>query len=991
MSVPGEPHPRFKLALKGSHVLWGVLFYALLLPGLAITLRHIPISQRTTLDNSAIEHLEGNCYVYSTALPGGDSNEFPYHSRLRLYENNKRLGPSHNTHKDIIQNGEGGFSHWHDAVYFSTEDNTDPRVNGRKYAIKHPLNVSRWWGIGLLGLAVLLLPRHVRHVTDLYENSEVPRNFVDRPRQILSVIVLVLLASVVISRMGVCSPISQERRLNPKEIRPVKGNCYSVYCKFLGGDSPENPSRSLLRVYENGVELQGSHCVHESIATQGQGRFSHWGQMLFFSATDNTDPVTNGRDYVLKGPWLPSLSTVYWLLGGLLILNLSRLPGFWSKFQSLSTSTHCIWILIIAAFYCGMLAIQHWNSVIPNSIKGLPFNDANGWMVFSEEFSVGERWDYVWDGWGLRRPFHYVFTGSVLAVTGPSIDVVRGLHLFMLIAAAGLRLDLLRRIVPFPVALAVSVMAVFQLDTITLALTTLSETLGNFLNVLSLWTLVWATQRAGHRAEQEQSSEQSTSLLQITWPFVLSGMFFSLANLTRTLTLASLSTIPVVLVLLAFRFPKVSGRWKHAWRCSLGFVVGAVLALAPWVIRNKVIYDVVCITDNSAEMLYAATTPQYGTWEPEVSQLGANAKNLTEKYRIYKAGISENLKNHTWWYVGHVTEDLYKGLHNFAPPRSLLWALLVLFVLQSVQTTGLRKQFHPRSLLVYASVCGLLLYAPATWIAFSVLIAMLGSILLRHPVSILSAVLGASWGALALIACNRDPRLSSSLFWISHAIVGWGFLSLLSVMYSGSGTEVNSWFNKENVVTDKPSRLGRGAIYLATGFLLLWGTGLGLAVYRNMTAGERPPIELSKSESERWLATFFTRAEAEPYREIRDSLDVLPIYHLRSKTVAVKEGEIIDFGYNAFGRTAVPSTIFYGSNKSGSYFYFPGDFRFHHDNCLVIGTRLHGLRFEVIGIVDGGVNQPVESLKLPPMEYVEKHVRFIQKRLEENRLKQDQK
>ena len=54
-------------------------------------------------------------------------------SNLELRENGLLLGPAHSVHADIRSQGHGRFSHWYNALYFSTSDGTDPRVNGRAY------------------------------------------------------------------------------------------------------------------------------------------------------------------------------------------------------------------------------------------------------------------------------------------------------------------------------------------------------------------------------------------------------------------------------------------------------------------------------------------------------------------------------------------------------------------------------------------------------------------------------------------------------------------------------------------------------------------------------------------------------------------------------------------------------------------------------------------------------------------------------------------
>ncbi|MGH8511113.1 MAG: fibronectin type III domain-containing protein, partial [Gammaproteobacteria bacterium] len=59
-------------------------------------------------------------------------------------------------------------------------------------------------------------------------------------------------------------------------------------------------TRSLLRLFENSLELGPAHTLHVDIRNLGLGRFSHWTgarEALRFAASNNTDPRTNGRSY----------------------------------------------------------------------------------------------------------------------------------------------------------------------------------------------------------------------------------------------------------------------------------------------------------------------------------------------------------------------------------------------------------------------------------------------------------------------------------------------------------------------------------------------------------------------------------------------------------------------------------------------------------------------------------------------------------------------
>lgn len=59
-------------------------------------------------------------------------------------------------------------------------------------------------------------------------------------------------------------------------------------------------SWSPLVVYEDGQPLGPPHAPHDTIRTQGAGRYSHWGQWLHMSTSDNQDPT--GRLYSYSIP-----------------------------------------------------------------------------------------------------------------------------------------------------------------------------------------------------------------------------------------------------------------------------------------------------------------------------------------------------------------------------------------------------------------------------------------------------------------------------------------------------------------------------------------------------------------------------------------------------------------------------------------------------------------------------------------------------------------
>lgn len=81
----------------------------------------------------------------------------------------------------------------------------------------------------------------------------------------------------------------------------TKGYKESSYAYYVDipevGDSESQPTASTLKLFENGKEIGPAHALHRDIRNIGGGRFSHWGTSLYFSASDNTNPLTNGRVY----------------------------------------------------------------------------------------------------------------------------------------------------------------------------------------------------------------------------------------------------------------------------------------------------------------------------------------------------------------------------------------------------------------------------------------------------------------------------------------------------------------------------------------------------------------------------------------------------------------------------------------------------------------------------------------------------------------------
>ena len=93
--------------------------------------RRVPLSQ--------IQPESGCAFTARTYQPRLSAHVGP--SRARVLEDGRPLaGPANALHDDIRQTGQGRFSFWHNVVYFAASDNSDPRTNGREYAIEYSVD-----------------------------------------------------------------------------------------------------------------------------------------------------------------------------------------------------------------------------------------------------------------------------------------------------------------------------------------------------------------------------------------------------------------------------------------------------------------------------------------------------------------------------------------------------------------------------------------------------------------------------------------------------------------------------------------------------------------------------------------------------------------------------------------------------------------------------------------------------------------------------------
>ena len=87
------------------------------------------------------------------------------------------------------------------------------------------------------------------------------------------------------------------------------GSCFAFALETVElWDDVDHPAASLVRLYEDGLQLGPPHASHDEIERSGAGGYSHWKGRLYFSSSDGSDPRINGRRYEVRAPGFDAAS-----------------------------------------------------------------------------------------------------------------------------------------------------------------------------------------------------------------------------------------------------------------------------------------------------------------------------------------------------------------------------------------------------------------------------------------------------------------------------------------------------------------------------------------------------------------------------------------------------------------------------------------------------------------------------------------------------------
>ena len=342
-------------------------------------------------------------------------------------------------------------------------------------------------------------------------------------------------------------------------------------------------------VLEDGEPLPLKIEKIKHVSEKGRGRYRITQRTIYLSPPDNSDPRENGRRYELQAP-RTLRPPVFWLPLALLAAAMFYLQRYGAP--TLPNWHAHPWVepgLVLAASFGTMFwALGHFSAHSDGwlIVNGTPFSDGQGWVELGKSLAEGRGFSGPFEA---HRGGYPILLGGFFSLTGTSSVLVAKLFNALMLALGATAIYCLVRSA-FGRGLAVVTLAGLLLGTRfgVLAQMTLTEPTGFALAAIGLHQLYRACQ---HPA---------------LWRFLIVGVFLGLSNLVRPFTLLALPLFGAIILWIAWR-----DRWGWRRFATLGaaYVGGAMLILAPWMLRQKLTWGVTTIDLNSAVMIYGAAAP----------------------------------------------------------------------------------------------------------------------------------------------------------------------------------------------------------------------------------------------------------------------------------------------------------------------------------------------------------------------------------------------
>jgi len=602
-------------------------------------------------------------------------------------------------------------------------------------------------------------------------------------------------------------------------------------------------------LFEDGRPLGPGDGPSDDVAAKGGGRFSRERRGIAFSTRDGSDPRSNGRRYEARAPLLPPA----WALAALAIALLAlrrdlALRGLEALERSSPSRVACL-LASVALVYRVTIALRLADASFANvMVGGSPWGDAWGYYAMGAELSVGERWDPAWSYYGANRPFYHALLGALFGVTGPSVAAAQTLQIGLGAAATGLVFDAVRRLASRPVALVAALVQAFSPCDARYALALMTETLGNALGTGALWAGAVGLERL--RVGVGGAARAWLGM----------GLVLAFANLARPVSLPAVALLPLAAAATLARDGVLRERLAPFLRAALALGLGVALPVGAWVARQQIVHGIPSLSGNTAEVLFAATSPGLGTWTSAVRDLAPPGATRGEHYAFFQEGVRRNLREHPSFYARNALHYTLVAARRGAAPRLAL-VLVPLLVAAACLRRGARRGATVALVVALAAAAltptALLRVAQALALA-----APLAVLLRREPLGLVACVQLASFASMGLTAIAY-PRVAYGCAWMSAAC-----LAQLAAGALGPAAPADRIATPGRI--DVPARLARALAFAAAAVLAL---GALVVTARNLGAPPaKPSPVVAPDVAQAWLARALADDALAPLRPHADAL-----------------------------------------------------------------------------------------------------------------------
>ena len=345
-------------------------------------------------------------------------------------------------------------------------------------------------------------------------------------------------------------------------------------------------------ILENGVPLPIRAASIRAVTKKGFGRYRANPGYVYFSGSDNTSPLENGREYAMLVPHQVK-PPVKWIL-----LTLLTAMGFFllrgegqGKLGRPPTDTAIATGIAILATIIGLYHLKADAGISSEFmlIKGKPYSDAGGWLELGRSLDDGRGFT---GGFSSHRPFYPLFLGSVFTFFGQSLLVAKLANIALLIMAASFGFLFGAFCGSRIVGIAIALWILFDPAANLLVHQTLSEGLGFALGVSAAYILAIAFQKGTRSC------------------FFIGGVLFAMSNLARPFWLLGAFFFGLIFLFLLIR--KDEWPLKRILHTGLLFSAGILIVMFPWSLRQKIVNGTWSPSINSSIMLYAGAAPDVG-------------------------------------------------------------------------------------------------------------------------------------------------------------------------------------------------------------------------------------------------------------------------------------------------------------------------------------------------------------------------------------------